>query len=337
MSFTVSQQLRQAHTSSGTLQYVIQAEVTDAGDLPDTGLFVMTVNDREDPKADTFARVATVADLGPTSSSGLSTDRPTALLLIPEPDTAYYRTNRATFVYADLPTAVAAEDVLKSRLDELVTAWQTYDTKFVADGVLAPVDVTDHPRYRQDAFTALVQAYVTAGKTEATAKTTLDTAKATYDSAVADATTAQTAVTHAHAAYDDPTTGCLVAASGIDAYVAAWGTTFLNAANALYAAYAAMSGADPNVEAAYIGQRTAALAITVPDCTTYCGARKTDLTNAQAAKTAADNAVAVARTTYEDAKAAYAAAQSATEAALTAVRSLKPTFDPATDIPANIT
>jgi hypothetical protein len=335
MSFTVSQQFRQARTSSGALQYVIQAEVTDAGDLPDIYLFVMTVNDREDPKADTFARVATVADLSPVppSGTGLSPDRPTALTLIPEPDTAYYRTNLANFIYTDLATAVAAQDVLKSRLDELVTDWQTYDNQFIADGVLKPIDVIDHPRYNQDAFTALVQGYVTAVATEATAKSTLDAAKVTYDSAVSAAATAQTAVTQAQGIYND----CVTAKNAVDVFVAAWRTNFLGQANTLYAAYAATPSPDANVEAAYLAARIAALGVPVPDCTTFCTARQTDLTNAQTAKATADTNVAAARTAYEDAKAAYAAAQSATEAALAAVRSLKPTFDPKTDIPASMT
>ena len=335
MAFTVSQQTRQARTSSGALQYEILAEVTDAGDLPDKNLFVMTVVDREDPKTDTFARVATIADLGPVppTGDGLSADRPTALLLIPEPDTAYYRTNLATFIYTDLATAVAAQDVLKSRLDELVTDWQTYLGQFVADGILHAVDVTDHPRYQQDAYTALVQSYVTALATEATAKSTVDTAKAAYDAAVLAATTAQAAVTQAQEIYDD----CLVAKAVVDAFAAGM-YSFINGAAQTYRNTVPLKGGSPDAEQAYDVGKNTALALTDPrsGCATFCNDRQDDLSDAQAAKATADTAVAAARTTYEDAKAAYEAAKAATEAALAAVRSLKPSFDPRTDIPASV-
>jgi hypothetical protein len=335
MSFTVSQQTRQARTSSGTLQYEILAEVTDAGDLPDKNLFVMMIVDREDPKTDTFARIATVADLGPVppTSDGLSIDRPTALLLTPEPDTAYYRINLATFIYTDLATAVAAQDVLKTRLDELVTDWQTYLGQFLADGSIKPIDVTDHPRYTQDAYTALVQSYVTAVKTEATAKLTVDTAKEAYDAAVAAAALAQTAVTQAQGIYND----CLVAKNVVDAFAAGM-YSFINGAAQTYRNTTPLKGGSPDAETTYDTGKNTALALTDPrpGCATFCGDRQTDLTNAQIATATANTNVASARTTYEDAKAAHAAAQAATEANLAAVRSLKPSFDPLTDIPAGV-
>jgi len=335
MSFTVSQQTRQARTSSGTLQYEIRAEVTDAGDLPDKSLFVMMVVDREDPKTDTFARVATVADLGPVPpiGDGLSVDRPTALLLIPEPDTAYYRINLATFIYTDLATAVAAQDVLKTRLDELVTDWQTYLNQFLADGSVKPIDVIDHPRYTQDAYTALVQSYVTAVQTEVTAKLTVDTAKAAYDAAVAAAALAQTAVTQAQGIYDD----CLVAQAEVDAFVTAM-NTFYTAAHAYRIGTPLKGGSPTTLEEIYDNAEAVANTAlsNAPDCAPFCNAREAELNTAKTTRATADTNVASARTTYEDAKAAYAAAQAATEANLAAVRSLKPSFDPLTDIPAGV-
>jgi hypothetical protein len=310
------------------------AEVTDAGDLPDKSLFVMMVVDREDPKTDTFARVATVADLGPVPpiGDGLSIDRPTALLLIPEPDTAYYRINLATFIYTDLATAVAAQDVLKTRLDELVTDWQTYLGQFLADGSVKPIDVTDHPRYTQDAYTALVQSYVTAVKTEATAKTTVDDAKTDYDDATTAGISAQALVTLLQQLLTDYTAGVY---TDVAPFVSGWKTTFRATAETVYADD---SGGTPAVLANYVAARTAADALTNPtvNVEAFYIELGGQLATARTAKLTADSVVAAKRTAYEDAKAAYTAAQAATEANLAAVRSLKPSFDPLTDIPAGV-
>jgi hypothetical protein len=320
MAFTYSEQIRKVTLPLAAPLYEIVMQVTDAGDLPDAGVFVMAANIPEDPKSDTLARVATIADM-----EALVLDRPTALLENAEGITPYYRSAQLTVRYDSLTTAVAAKDVLKSRVDELVSDWQTYLGKFVADGLvhsgtLYPIDITEHPRYNQDAYSLLVKAYVDALATEADAKTTLDEAAADYKTATDAATAATADVTAKQGVYD----ACVAASASVEAFIAA---------AAAYRAATPVKDTPAGAESAFVPWFSPPLR---PDCSAFCAARLADLSAAQAAKATADTAVATARTAYENAKAAYANAQTATEMALAAVRTLKPSFNPSTDIPAGL-
>jgi len=319
MAFTISEQIRQVRVPLEAPLYEILMQVTDKGDLNDGGVFVMSVTDSSDPKSDTLARVATIADL-----EMLGTSRASAVAAAVEDALVLYRSAQVTVRYESLTTAVAAKDVFKSRVDELVIDWQTYQSQFLADGavhgtVLYPTDITEHPRYNQDAYSLFVKAYLTAIDNETTAKSGLTIAATTYNDAVTAADVAQVDVTDAKYFWDR----CVLVGAKVNAFVVAAD------------AYVAHSTPD---SASYLTDYNAAHAAlyTAPTPASFCGELEGTYNDAVTAKATADTAVATARTAYESAKAAYASAQAATNAALAAIRTLKPSFDPATDIPADL-
>ena len=350
MAVTVSQQIRKAITVDGVQKFEIEAEITNAGDLSDKYLFVMNVIDPEDAKADVFARVVTIADL-----AEMTTDRPTALETMVTGEDILYRISAITLYLNNLATAVSTQSVLKSRLDELVTDWELYESQFVTVS-----ETIDHPQYNMDMFTLRVEAYSTALTAQGVAETARDDAKTDYDTAVTTAADAETEVQLAQTRSND----CLEAKGwfidlntamqnpsafyGQTETLRAAADTFLTAANVYYTAHPLLSGYQAYLDAAAafvsaqgvfaplqaialtaLGRATTNLA----DFETMCGLMADAVTAAQTAKTTADTDVGNKKTAYIDAEAAYEAAQQATEAALAAVRALKPDFDPATDIP----
>lgn len=354
-----TQQTREAVVVDGKTQYKITIWTTEQGPLPTKAIFCIQINDPTDPKADTFGRVVTITDF-----STYGEDRAQAVLDQEE----FYRLDNWVFYYDDLTTAVNATDVLKTRIDEMVTEWETYDTQFEAT-----TETTEHPQTGLDTFNTLVATYDAAAAAEATALTARDTAKDTYDTAVTDAADAATAVTAAETNYND----CVTAKGYFDACLAGFSTLY-NKSNAFGAtgtgagifltysktyrtAAETLRGActaDPPTagqKAAYdaavstyntqVGamdtdiatfRNDVAVAETVKNTAVanqalfaaFCTTRQTELNTAKTAKTTADTAVANARTAYASAQAAYESAQMATEAALAAVRALKPTWTP---------
>jgi hypothetical protein len=334
-------------------KYKIVATVIDAGDLPTPALFVIKVIDPDTPKSDEFARVARIADF-----DAIGLDRPEAIENTDDDDDILFRTPTFTFYYDNLDTANSAQEVLKSRLDELVDDWRLYDEEFVAT-----TEVTEHPRATTDAFNSLVDAYSSAVTAEATAKDTMDDAKDDYDEAVTDAADAAAEVTSTKSIWDD----CVQALGWFDnlynAFIApgfvgkagtfgAQATTFLAAAQTflsqctgdppttgqkdVFNTAISTFGTQKNTfDPQEINAANAALATAATNRTSFatmCGTKETAYNNAKTAKETADTAVATKRTSYEDAKAAYESAQQATEAALAAVKALKPDWDPATDL-----
>lgn len=358
MAYTEVQQDRSAvyiEDVEGNLvpKFKIVAEVISAGDLPTTALFVIEVIDEDQPKSDEFARVARIADL-----TAIGIDRPEAIDAATDDDDILFRTPIFTFYYDDLETANNAQEVLKSRLDELVEDWRLYDEEFIAT-----TEVTEHPRPTTDAFNSLVDAYSSAVTAEATAKDTMDDAKDAYDEAVSDAADAAAEVTSSKALWDD----CVQALGWFDdlynAFISpgfvgkavtfgAQATTFLAAAQTflgqctgdppttgqkdVFNTAISTFGTQKNTfDPQEINAANAALATAAANRISFssmCGAKETAYEDAKTAKETADTAVSTARTTYEDAKTAYESAQEATEAALAAVRALKPSWDPATDL-----
>ena len=201
-----TQQTREAVVLDGKTQFKITVWTAVQGPLPSLCIFLIQVNDPTDPKADTFGRVAGITDF-----AGYGEDRAQAMLDQKE----FYRTDRWVFYYDDLTTAVNATDVLKTRVDELVTSWETYDVEFEATS-----EVTEHPRTGLDTFNTLVEAYDSAATAEASAFIARDDAKTAYDEAVVDAASAATAVTQAQTRYND----CVTAKGYFDACLAAFST-----------------------------------------------------------------------------------------------------------------
>jgi hypothetical protein len=361
MAATQTEQTRNAIYIDGVETFEIIITVTDAGDLPSKAVFVVQIQTQTDPKTDTFARVAAIADF-----TTYGTDRVAAIAAGDE----YYRVTTFTFYYTDLNTGVAAADVLSSRIDELVTNWQTYDTSFVATA-----EIVEHPQPSLSAFEAAVAAYDTAVTAEATAKTTRDDAKTAYDLAVTDAATAAATVTATQTLYNNSLTvkgyfdACLTgltnlytksnAFSGTGTAAGAFLTnskTYRTAAETLrgactadpptsaqksaydsaVATYNSQVGAFETDIATYRQDVTVSLAAKNTGDSNqalfaaYCSGLQTAYTTAQTAKATADTAVATTLTTYKEAQAAYVVAQANTEAALAAVRSMDPTWTPTT-------
>lgn len=329
MNYTVTQQRRQVVRIEGTQKWEVTIEVTDAGDLPTTALFVLEIEDVTDPKEDTLARVAEIADL-----TDLSINRNTAV----QQNDTLYRVTACTTYYDSLATAVAAQDVFKERLDELTQDWATYQTQFYTVS-----EITNHPRYDTSIFETLVAAYETAVAAQTTAETTRDTAKTDYDTAKTAADTASTAVTTAATLRDQFYLYKGYFQNLYDAMKA--GTGFYQDAETFRTAadnyQTATTGADPTAEGIYLvardtfvnKQRDANSALTVAAAnlstfTTECASRDTAVTEAETAKATADTTLARKSSVYADAQAAYEAAQSATEAALAAVRALDPSYTP---------
>jgi hypothetical protein len=341
MADTTTEQVRRAISGVDAegltiANYEIAVSVTDKGDLPDDRLLVVTIIDPEDAKGDTFARVATIADF-----NDVTVDRPTAIAN----DEDVYRTSVFVFTYDNLETANNAQDVLKSRIDELVTDYLLFQTEFVASPT---AESTIHPQVTSDTFNSLVSAYSSSATAEATALVTRDAAKTAYDESVVDAAEAALAVTAAQAALDD----CNQAKGWFDAlYNAMAAPAFATQAETFRLAAETfrtginITGVDPVSEATLVtahnlfaNQQTianAALATALSNQTSFaaqCAAKESALTTANTAKATADTAVATKRTAYDDAQTAYENAQQATEASLAAITALKPDFDPETDI-----
>lgn len=324
-------QTRKAVYIEGVEKFELTIYVSEKGDLPSAAIFVLKIEDETDPKEDVFARVANIADL--TSLKEVRTEAVSA-------DASYYRVSSYVFYYDDLDTAVAAQDVLKSRVDELVTDWQTYEDDFVATS-----EETTHPRYDESAFQSLVTSYETCLAAEETAKETRDDAKADYDTAKTAAEDAATALTDAKTARDK----CYTLKGYFQALYDAMksGTGFYQDASTFLAAvdvyYAATSGAYPTEAGVLNTARTAftgkqataqsALGTASTDLVTFaveCGNKDTAVLTAQSDLEMAQTTQAQMRTAYEDAQAAYVAAQAASDAALTAIKALKPDYDPTT-------
>src|SRR5512136_925282 len=131
MSVTTTKQVREAVLVDGVTKFKITVTVTDKGPLPSASLLVIQINDPDDAKSDTFGRVAEILDF-----STYAEDRVVAVANKQE----LYRLSSFVFYYDDLETAVNAQDVLKTRIDELVTNWETYDTQFETTS-----ETTEHP------------------------------------------------------------------------------------------------------------------------------------------------------------------------------------------------
>jgi hypothetical protein len=121
--FSYAQQLRVAVVTNAIAQYQVEMSITDRGEVPDEGFFVMRIINVSDPKQDELERVAAVGDL-----YEWETDRPTALVNGQD----FYRTSVVTKFYEDIEDAVTAKDFLAEQANKLVADYIVYDTQFRA-------------------------------------------------------------------------------------------------------------------------------------------------------------------------------------------------------------
>ena len=332
--YTQTLMVAKAITIEGVLKFQLDVEVTVRGDLPNENIFVIEIQDPTDPKEDNFARITNIDDL-----EELTTDRTTAV----DNDATLYRVKSWTFYYDNVNTAVNAKDLLKSRIDELVTDWRTYQTSFETTS-----ETTEHPRVDTSVYDNLIDTYELMLGAEQEAKENRDTAQDEYNTAVADAADATTALTDAETTRDDCETSKAWFQTFYDAMKYSGG--FYQYTNTFKAAAESFrvtcTGDHPTEEAIFVtayntftgkqSEALTAISTAISNLALFdvlCAAKQSAVTTAQTNKTTADTTVATKRTAYEDAQSAYEAAQSASEAVLAAIRALNPNYDPTTATP----
>lgn len=153
----IARQVRRAvKLVDGTQKFEITTTIIDAGDLPFTSLFVVTVNDTSDPKADVLARIATPLDFqqadpdsplyvkiyesdvvrfGQDDFARIANVNDVTALVRDRTDAVRqgkteYLTSAVTLLFDDVTTAQNAYNQLLARLSELVLAWRQFNTDF---------------------------------------------------------------------------------------------------------------------------------------------------------------------------------------------------------------
>lgn len=188
MPLTLTQN-RYAALVGGVTTYFVQSAITDKGVLGDFAAFVMAIVDVDDIPADTYTRVATVADYDSYANS-----RATAVLN----GDIYYRSSTVLQDFTSLTEAAAAATTIQEDVDDLLADWNVYYADFNATDEAIEMPLTDIK-----ALTALI--------------TTYTDAVATTASAYADNTVAQAAQATATLNASDATER-LTLAEGIDSY-----------------------------------------------------------------------------------------------------------------------
>lgn len=188
------QQARRVELVAGANEaFVIDNEMTAAAipaELPHLSVFVLNVVDVLDPKQDTLARVAGIADL---TTIPIGRDPGIAA---PGPDGTQFLSASWSAVYETLETALAAARAFRDRVNKLVVDWQSFSTSFNAP-IPTPAVYT-FPATDTSPKTTLINAYKVAKQDryqKQLAKTDADTAL----------TTAQTDVTYKQSLVTDIT------------------------------------------------------------------------------------------------------------------------------------
>ena len=315
--------------SANAAKYKIEAQVdqVDTGDLPFSEIFVHTIVDFTDPKADTFKRVANITDL-----NGVTRGRDAANSA---GQTDYLRSS-VTLEYDSVLVATEVKNTLLARVDTLITEWITYNTKF-----LAPTG-SDFPLEDTSITVAAVETYKTALATKDAKETSVAAATVALNSASTAVATAQTSLTEktADSVLCAQLMSLLGAAVAGEAAFRTATDTFLVQCSTFYASADPASASAITFAAQLVTEQTAAtaekqncqgnLAQLQTQLTTACATKTAAVTTAAAAKVAADTSYAAARTTLAAAEAELAAAVTAVDSALAAVLSVCPSFDPST-------
>jgi hypothetical protein len=197
-------------------------------------VFVQTIVTREDPKDDTLARVASVADLSafPQGRSlGLASASGVGIL---------YLASACTLRYYSLDEAIAAQGAVKDRVNALITSWKRFDADFNAPDptpatyTLPTTDLTQ--------LCALIDTYKTAKQDRYQKELAKSDATDAQAAASTDLLTKQSLLNAAEA-------GCALRAT-LASLVSAATTALTNAQVALTAATQALSSAQATETAA---------------------------------------------------------------------------------------
>ena len=134
-------------------QFDIINAFTQAGDMPDTFIFVKQIVLPLDPKADLFKRVARIVDI-----TTLPKGRNAGLVGDPKYK-GEYLASVVQLSYGDLGTAVAAQDVIKNQVSQLIKDWIVARDKFLATPVPESIPL---PAVEQLILKDLINAYTAA-------------------------------------------------------------------------------------------------------------------------------------------------------------------------------
>jgi hypothetical protein len=313
------EQERHVELVSGASQsFVITSRMISAttpDEIPHLNVFVLAVSDTTDPKSDTLARVAMLADLS-TLPIGRS-----AGIASPGPNGIEYLSAITTNSYSTLETATDAATAIADRVSALILDWETFRVDFNApDPTPAIITV---PKVDVSQKQALINAYGVAKQ-------------ARYQAQI-DKTDADDALTRAQADYTYKSglvttiAGMITEASqtqgNLTNVVAQFGT-LLAASNAFYAPNTGATGAGTFLAAITVAtsQQTA-----MPGFLTIASQLLTDLTNYQTARVAdaatAATALTAAQSDQITKAQALVSAQTTESAALAAVLAVCPDFD----------
>jgi hypothetical protein len=307
------------YISGGVQSFVITSSLAavDKGVLPHPFVFVYSIVDRNDPKADTFARIATLADL-----TTLPQGRDAGLAAGSGVNIEFLQTS-SVLSYSDLETATQAAKTVQDRMDTLVEDWSSYMTDFLASPTPAAITLPSVALTTKqgliDAFKQAKQTLYAQTVTATATSAALSAAQATYNGLKTDVQQLQliyaNAVT-ASSAYGTSRADLLALRNAAVTYVtAAAGTPTATTINAAIAAA---------VQADIVDGLTATqIAAGVVLVGSLLDTKTTALAAAATALSAAATADAVAQQALAD-------DQTAETAALTALLAVCPSFDATT-------
>jgi len=304
--------------AGGTQSFVIENEVLSAdipADLPTLGVFVINVVDITDPKQDTLARVATVADLT-TLPEGRDPG-----IAAPGPDGVQYLSASWIATYDTLETALSAAQAFRDRVNALGTAWASFSTDFNAPEPTPAI--YEFPATDTSAKTTLILAYKTAKQDRYQKQLAKSAADTTLAAAQADQTYKQ-ALLNAIIPIASASTVNQTEMSALAGYLSALqaaGTTFATAnpsgtGLSTFQAALALAATQGGFATAYVSD-AGSLATAVG---TYQASRQGDVS---AASTAVSTALADQSAKLQ----AFTAAQALEASTLAAVLAICPDFD----------
>lgn len=167
--------------AGGDQAFVIENEMKAAAipsELPHVSVFLVNVVDVFDPKQDTLARVATIADL---TQVPIGRD---AGIAAPGGDGIQFLSAEWTATYPTLETALDAAQAFRDRVNKLVVDWQTFRTQFNAPSPTPAVYT--FPTADTSPKTALINAYKVAKQDRYQKQLAKDAADATLAAAQTD-------------------------------------------------------------------------------------------------------------------------------------------------------
>lgn len=184
-------QTRHVELVAGANQaFIIENEMAAAAipsELPHLSVFVVNVVDVFDPKQDTLARVANIADL-----TTIPVGRDPGIAA-PGPDGVQFLSASWSAVYETLETALDAAQAFRDRVNRLVVDWQSFRTSFNAP-TPTPAVYT-FPATDTSPKTTLIEAYKVAKQDRYQKQLAKADADAVLAAAQADATYKQGLVT----------------------------------------------------------------------------------------------------------------------------------------------